>query len=42
MLNKGPYITQAVRFLCDVLDRVGSNHGKQQPALPRRQARIRG
>lgn len=42
MLNKGPHTTQAVRFLCDVLDRVGSNHEKkQQPTLPRRQIGIR-
>jgi pyruvate kinase len=33
MLNKGPYITQAVRFLCGVLERVEAHHLKKHNLL---------
>ena len=33
MLNKGPYITQAVRFLCGVLERGEAHHLKKHNLL---------
>jgi pyruvate kinase len=35
MLNKGPYIEQAVRFLGDVLTRIGTHHEKKTSMLRR-------
>ena len=33
MLNKGPYILQTVKFLCDVLKRMESHHEKKTAML---------
>lgn len=33
MLNKGPYIHRAVRFLCDVLERMQDHHAKRTATL---------
>jgi hypothetical protein len=33
MLNKGPYITQAVRTLDDILRRVAGHQAKKRPLL---------
>ena len=35
MLNKGPYIVEAVRFLCDVLRRMEGHHQKKRSMLRR-------
>jgi pyruvate kinase len=33
MLNKGPYIQTALKFLCDVLKRMAAHHSKKTPLL---------
>ena len=33
MLNKGPYITQAIRTLDDILQRMGGHQAKKRPLL---------
>jgi pyruvate kinase len=33
MLNKGPYITQAIRTLDDILKRMGGHQAKKRPLL---------
>jgi len=35
MLNKGPYVVEAVRFLCDVLQRMEGHHQKKRSMLRR-------
>jgi pyruvate kinase len=35
MLNKGPYVVEAVRFLCDVLQRMEGHHWKKRSMLRR-------
>jgi pyruvate kinase len=35
MLNKGPYVVEAVRFLCDVLHRMEGHHQKKRSMLRR-------
>ncbi|CAG1008301.1 pyruvate kinase [Myxococcaceae bacterium] len=35
MLNKGPYVVEAVRFLCDVLQRMEGHHQKKRTMLRR-------
>jgi pyruvate kinase len=33
MLNKGPYITDAIRSLDDILQRMGGHQAKKRPLL---------
>jgi pyruvate kinase len=35
MLNKGPHVVEAVRFLCDVLQRMQGHHDKKRAMLRR-------
>jgi len=35
MLNKGPHVTRAVRFLCDVLGRMEGHQEKKRSLLRR-------